>query len=157
MICNQCVNMLVRSKFQQSTNGIQNKWLRTYCSMLRGLISKYLPIKILKSVKICESTAVLTVKSCITHTVLVHQWDSDYQMWLEAVQICTDAYIHTYIQAWIVSRLNINSWAEQFKRTKVKLAFTDCTQLDQIMCMLRSFLFEWWGCEVASNGNKSKS
>lgn len=100
----------------------------------------------------------LTVKSCITNTVHVHQRDSDYQMQLKRYKyVQTHIYIHIYkyIQAWIVSRLNINSSVEQFKITKVKLAFTDCTHLDQ-MCMLRSFLFEWRGCEVAANGNVSK-
>lgn len=95
-ICNRCVNMLVGSKFQQSTNGIQNKWPWTYCT-LRGPISKYIPIKILKNDKICESTAVLTVKICITNTVHVHRRDSDYQTRMEAVQICTDTYIHKYV------------------------------------------------------------
>lgn len=65
-------------------------------------------------------------------------------------------YIHTYIQAWICKQVKYKySWAEQFKRTKVKLAFTDCTRLDQ-MCMLRSFIFEWWGCRAVANWNVSK-
>lgn len=104
--------------------------------MLRGPISKYIPIKILKNDKICESTAVLTVKLCITNTVHVHRRDSDYQTRMEAVQICTDTYIHTYIRIYkheFVSRLNINI-AEQNNSKEQKSSWHSLTARDWIKC-----------------------
>ncbi len=130
--------MLARSKFQQSTSGILIKWPQTYC-MLRRPISKHIPIKILKNDQICESTAVVTVKICITNTVHVHLRDSDYQTRMEAVQMCTDTCINTYILIYkheFVSRLNINI-AEQ---NKFKLAFTDCTRLIKCACYTHLYL-----------------
>lgn len=84
----------------------------------------------------------LTVKSCITNTVHVHQRDSDYQMRYKYVQ--THIYIQIYLQAWIVSGLNANSWAEQFKRTKVKLAFTDAVGSNVHATVIPIWLVGMW-------------
>lgn len=116
-------------------------------------ISKYTPIIIKNTERWSNLWKHCSVNSQDLHfmdTVHPHgKRDCDHQTRFKYVQ--THIYIrcvytlYIYKRECVSCRLNLNSWAELFKRTKVKLAFTDRTpRWIKCACYAHSYLMANW-------------